>query len=274
MAGAALLDEVHAVVTRFVAFPTAKAADAVILWTAATHMQAKLEFATRLVVKSPVKRCGKSRLLDVLAPLVRNPLLTSDISEAAQALSAPDGAAETSFAMRLLSDLRDVFGTADKLHGETVLDRLHGIDEAPWANYYGRPLNARDLAALLRPFGVSSADVKIGGVNKRGYYRASLHEAWTHYLPPAPEGSATSATCATSQVNDDISVAGSTQLVLPATGIMPLTSAVAVVAEVADPPLCEVCGQPLNPKLAAAGDTMHPTCDPDDADDPDWEAPF
>ncbi|HEX6405143.1 MAG TPA: hypothetical protein VF003_18620 [Pseudonocardiaceae bacterium] len=37
--GAALLDAVHAALTRYVAMPTAQAADAVTLWIAATHAQ-------------------------------------------------------------------------------------------------------------------------------------------------------------------------------------------------------------------------------------------
>ena len=31
---------------------------------------------------------------------------------------------------------------------------------------------------------------------------------------------------------------------------------------------CTVCGEPLHPSLAAAGDTTHPACDPDDAEPP------
>ena len=77
------LDLAHAKLTRYVVFSCPEAADAATLYAAATHAVPRLEFAARLVVKSPVKRCGKSRLLDVLAQLVRRPLLTSDISAAA-----------------------------------------------------------------------------------------------------------------------------------------------------------------------------------------------
>ena len=310
----------RAKLTRYVVFPCPEAADAATLYAAATHAVPKLEFAARLVVKSPVKRCGKSRLLDVLAQLVRKPLLTSDISaaalvrsidpddpptlmldeadatfgalkgdekaehlrgilnagfgrdrpyrrwdvttrgiedchtfamavlagigslpdtiedraviiemrrkspseraakyrvrrdkrgvaeagerlaaalgphadaigdaepdmppglsdraedvweamiaiadiagggwpararKAAVALSGNGGAADSTLGERLLADLRDVFGTADAMHTETILDGLHKISEAPWSDYFGRPLNARDLAKLLRPW--------------------------------------------------------------------------------------------------------------------------
>ena len=54
------------------------------------------------------------------------------------------------------------------MHGETILAALHKISEAPWGDYFGHPMNARDLARLLKPYGVSSADVKIDGVNRNG----------------------------------------------------------------------------------------------------------
>lgn len=78
-----LLDEVHQALTRYVAFPSAEAADAVTLWVAATHAQTAWEHATRLVVKSPVRRCGKTRLLEVGMELCHQVLATTNISVAA-----------------------------------------------------------------------------------------------------------------------------------------------------------------------------------------------
>jgi hypothetical protein len=457
VSGAEVLDAVHAELTRYVVFPCPEAADAVTLYAAATHAAPHLEFAARLVIKSPVKRCGKSRLQDVLGPLVCRPLLTSDISAAALVRSISVNSPPTimldeadttfgkalkndekaehlrgilnagfgrdrpykrwdvttrsvencpTFAMavlagigslpdtiedraviinmrrktgaervrkfrirkdkrrvaetgerlagwvaeiarqagdaepvmppelddraedvwealiavadlaggdwpararraarvltaarsadgtlpeRLLADVRAVFGGADKMRTADILDALHKIDEAPWRDYYGRPLNARDLAALLRPFGVSSTDVKIDGESWKGYRREDLNEPWSRFLPPEAGGSATSATSATSQVSDVHEVAGRGSDPRPATGDPPLTRAVAEVAEVADPPgktaRCAVCGEPMDPKLAAAGYTTHPTCDPeeqpagddepgDDYEIPDDELPF
>ena len=135
---------------------------------------------------------------------------------AALALTAEDDS-DTTLGARLLADLRDVFGDRDAMHGETILGALHGIPEAPWGDYFGRPMNARDMAKLLKPYGVSSTDVKVDGVNRKGYRREHLHDSWTRYLPPLPGGSATSATSATGQVNDGAPVAGSGQQALPAT---------------------------------------------------------
>jgi hypothetical protein len=55
----------------------------VTLWTAATHAQPAWEHAPRLAVVSPLKRCGKSRLLDVVAETCHAPLITINATIAA-----------------------------------------------------------------------------------------------------------------------------------------------------------------------------------------------
>lgn len=363
--GAALLDGAYETLTTYVIFPSPEAADATTLFAASTHAAHEFEFASRLVIRSPVKRCGKSRLEDVLGGLVHRPLLTANISAASlvhsidlaepptvmldeadtifgKALkgdekaehlrgilnagftrdrpyvrydptqrknvptptfamavlagigSMPDtiedravcftmrrkapgetvskyrirrdkpkvvavgerlcawvgsiakelGAAEPEMpaglndraedvwesllavadaaggdwpararkaaavlsaeaeedaaeSMRLLADLRTVFGEEDKLWTETILTRLCGIPEAPWGDWFGHALRDRELAKLLRPYGIRSRDVKIGGVNHKGYYRDQFIASWNSYAGGA---SATSATGATAQV--------------------------------------------------------------------------
>ena len=81
---------------------------------------------------------------------------------------------------RLLADLRTVFGDAEALWTETILDRLHKISEAPWGDWYGHPLNPRDLAKLLGQYRtadgkpVRSCQVRKGDANRQGYIRRSL----------------------------------------------------------------------------------------------------
>jgi len=80
--GAALLDEVRRAITRFVILPSEHAVTAVVLWIAATHGAGALHFFPRLVIRSPEKRCGKTRLLDIIVALCRQPLPTANISAA------------------------------------------------------------------------------------------------------------------------------------------------------------------------------------------------
>ncbi|HEX9520415.1 MAG TPA: DUF3631 domain-containing protein [Streptosporangiaceae bacterium] len=400
--GAQLLGELHDALTRYVILPSPEAADAVVLWIAATHATPAWNCAPRLDVTSPVKRCGKSRLLDVIEATCHDPLITVNISpaalvrsigddpptllldeadtvfgpkagdnhedlrgimnaghsrnrpyirwditaratencptfalaalagigdlpdtitdraivvamrrrapgetvaryrdrrdgeplrelgtrlaswvrahlgglrdaeplmpvedraadtwepliavadlaggdwpararKAALALTAQDDT-DTSLGARLLADLLTVFGDADALHTETILAALAKLDEAPWDDYpvkgrpSGRAMNAGNLAELLRPYKVKSCDVKLEGVNRKGYRRDHLHDPWTRYLPEPRTETATSATSATAQVSDRDQVAGSGSEGLPATSAMPLTSQVAEVAPVA-----------------------------------------
>jgi hypothetical protein len=81
--GAGLLGELRAAFGRYVVLPSPQAADAVTLWTAATHAQPAWEHAPRLAVVSPLKRCGKSRLLDVVAETCHAPLITVNATIAA-----------------------------------------------------------------------------------------------------------------------------------------------------------------------------------------------
>src|SRR5690242_8624788 len=81
--GAQLLADLHAALTRYVILPTPEAAVAVALWIAATHAQDAWAHAPRLVIRAPEKRCGKSRLLDVVEGTCHAPLITVNASPAA-----------------------------------------------------------------------------------------------------------------------------------------------------------------------------------------------
>lgn len=81
--GAVVLDTTLAALTRYVVLPSPEAADAVVLWIAATHVQPAWTHAPRLVIRAPEKRCGKSRLLDVVEATCFAPLITVNASTAA-----------------------------------------------------------------------------------------------------------------------------------------------------------------------------------------------
>ncbi|WP_420711707.1 DUF3631 domain-containing protein [Streptomyces sp. NRRL F-5123] len=81
--GSRLLGELRSQVARFVILPSTHALNAVTLWVAATHLQPAWQHAPRLAVVGPAKRCGKSRLLDVLTETVHEPMLTVNTTPAA-----------------------------------------------------------------------------------------------------------------------------------------------------------------------------------------------
>ncbi len=116
---------------------------------------------------------------------------------AAVALVALAKVATPSLGIRLLTDLREVFGEKENMSTESILIGLCAIEEAPWGNLKGTPLDSRRLANFLRPYEVESKTVRIGNMTPRGYTREDLWDPWARYLGDPAKGSATSATSAT-----------------------------------------------------------------------------
>ena len=105
-AGAALLDELLAAMHRYVILPSPEATWAVALWIVATHAQPFWGHAPRLVIRAPEKRCGKSRLLDLVEATCHAPLITVNASPAAVYRSIGTGDPPTI----LLDEADTIFG--------------------------------------------------------------------------------------------------------------------------------------------------------------------
>jgi hypothetical protein len=117
---------------------------------------------------------------------------------------------EPSLNIRLLADLRTVFGTDEALATKTILSKLCEIEDAPWNDLKGKQISDSQLARRLKNYGVKSKNVRIGSNVPKGYERADLYDVWRRYLPPLAEEPATGATAATSQFFQDVSVAPAT----------------------------------------------------------------
>lgn len=100
--------------------------------------------------------------------------------------------------IRLLSDIRQVFGIRDRMSTNELLTRLHSLETAPWGNVKGEPIDSRFLARMLTKYEVDTNNqFKQDGVNVRGYRRSHFADAWDRYLPSLHEKSVTSVTPAT-----------------------------------------------------------------------------
>ena len=97
-----------------------------------------------------------------------------------------------SLGIRLLSDLRILFGEADAMHTETILERLAGGEpwgldaDAPWGDIHSKPIGVRGLASMLKKYGVGPTKVKIDGRSLQGYRREHLWDSWSRYLSVVP----------------------------------------------------------------------------------------
>lgn len=121
--GARILGQLRDALTRYVVLPSPEATDAVTLWIAATHAQSAWEHATRLVITAPEKRCGKSRLLDIIEATCHQPLITVNISPAALVRSIEDkpptlllDEADTVFGRKAADNHEDLRGIINSGH--------------------------------------------------------------------------------------------------------------------------------------------------------------
>jgi hypothetical protein len=177
-----------------------------------------------------------------------------------------------SLGVTLLRDLRTVFADDDRLPTETVLNRLLDMDESPWADLRGKPLDARGLSRRLAKYDVRPKQLRIGEANVRGYEASDLSDPWSRYLsespsaPLSPEGRATSATPlheAGSSVAP-VADAADTSEAKAQTWTIRLTPS----PETGDPgdsgdtrdSACDDCGYPLPAALTRAGETTHASC--------------
>jgi len=101
---------------------------------------------------------------------------------AAVALVAAAKGDRHSLGVRLLADLKTVFADRAALSTSDLLTALTNLDEAPWGDLKGKPVDSRKLANLLKPYGVSSKNVRIGSEVVKGYSAEDLHDPWQRYL--------------------------------------------------------------------------------------------
>ncbi|NEA11160.1 DUF3631 domain-containing protein [Streptomyces sp. SID10692] len=106
-----------------------------------------------------------------------------------------------SLGVKLLTDLRDhVFPGEVTVSTVEILHLLNGLEESPWGDLDGRPLNARTLSKTLKEYvtakskPISPRPLRIGGQIVKGYHRDDLTDAWNRYCPPPPESSVTPVT--------------------------------------------------------------------------------
>lgn len=92
-------------------------------------------------------------------------------------------AATPSLGVRLLADLRTVFGDRRAMSTVEILGALCRLVESPWADLRGRPLDDRGLASYLRKYDVSPKTVRAAtGTTARGYTADDLYDPWSRYL--------------------------------------------------------------------------------------------
>lgn len=115
---------------------------------------------------------------------------------AALALSSGDAREDESSGVRLLADIKSIFENrgVDRLPSVEMCHALNFLEESPWGDWKGKPLDPRGLARLLRPFGIRVTVVRIGATTSKGYPVEGFADAFGRYLPCVPVGEVTTVT--------------------------------------------------------------------------------
>jgi hypothetical protein len=104
--------------------------------------------------------------------------------EAARALSTAEET-ETSRNALLLGAIRDAFEGREKIPSAVLCKEINRNEELPFGGWNnGNGLNPRELARLLKPYGVGPKTIRIDDEpTAKGYVRNDFLEVWERWLP-------------------------------------------------------------------------------------------
>lgn len=91
-----------------------------------------------------------------------------------------------SLGVTLLTDLQTIFKDREVMATTELIEQLINLEESPWGDLRGKPLDGRRLAKLLKPYGIGPKPVRRGGEVFKGYECADLQDAWSRYVPSPP----------------------------------------------------------------------------------------
>jgi putative DNA primase/helicase len=87
--------------------------------------------------------------------------------------------------VRLLSAIQTVFAGVedDAISSADLIEKLTGDPDSEWFEWSrGKPISQKQLANMLKPFGVIPDLIRVGGRPVRGYHRWQFEDAWGRYL--------------------------------------------------------------------------------------------
>jgi hypothetical protein len=92
---------------------------------------------------------------------------------------------DPSLGVQLLSDCRRIFTSqdVDRLTTENLIDALIALDDAPWGDLKGKPIDPRGLSWRLRKYEIRPETHRFREGARRGYRIEDMHDAWQRYLP-------------------------------------------------------------------------------------------
>ncbi|MFB3076402.1 MAG: DUF3631 domain-containing protein, partial [Lysobacterales bacterium] len=95
---------------------------------------------------------------------------------------------DDSITTMLLTDIKQVFDelAGDRMFSAELVAALAAMEDRPWATWRrGKPMTANALSARKKEFKIKPADIRIGGVNKKGYLVENFRDAFKRYVQAA-----------------------------------------------------------------------------------------
>lgn len=86
---------------------------------------------------------------------------------------------------QLLVDIHTIFESKGRqwVNSGELVNELNMMEESPWGDLKGRPMDTRRLARMLKGYGITPQKKRLGEATSRGYPRDAFTDAWERYLP-------------------------------------------------------------------------------------------
>ncbi len=103
---------------------------------------------------------------------------------AALALSKDSDEADGSALIDLLTELREVFKSRDRIPSAELAEHLGAKAESRWAEWsHGKPITQRQVARLLAPLKIKPGTIRTGADTAKGYMKEWFEDAFSRYIP-------------------------------------------------------------------------------------------
>lgn len=85
----------------------------------------------------------------------------------------------------LLTDIQALFAErGDRIGSADLVEYLAQMEERPWPEWRkGKPITQRQIASLLKPFGIKPITVRAGEWRGKGYIQEDFNDAFARYTP-------------------------------------------------------------------------------------------
>lgn len=84
--------------------------------------------------------------------------------------------------IRLLTDLKAIFEDRAFVPTKEIIKRLNSLENSDWSEFENGGISPRQLARMLKPYGVEPSTVRAEGLPQKGYRAFDLKESWSRYV--------------------------------------------------------------------------------------------